>query len=175
MWGFVLKSGLDTALAGVACAFIVPIGTRRLGQDSMLHYFMESLHPYVAFAVLPLFAFTAAGVAYRDLRLADLARRRRSGSLLALAVGKPLGVFTACAAAIGLKLARRPTGASWLEILGVALLCGAGVTVSYFVAGMGGTATAAVRTAILIASTATALAGGWLLATAQRGRGAIAT
>jgi NhaA family Na+:H+ antiporter len=90
--------------------------------------------------------------------------------MLALAVGKPLGVFTACAAAIGLKLARRPTGAKWIEILGVALLCGAGGTVSYYVAGMGGAASAAVRTAILIASSVTALAGGWLLATAQRER-----
>ena len=167
VWGFVLKSGLDTALAGVACAFVVPIGTRRLGQDSMVRYFMESLHGYVAFAVRPLFVFTVVGVAYRDLRLADLGQAAPLGVMLALAVGKPLGVFTACAAAIGLKLARRPTGAKWIEILGVALLCGAGGTVSYYVAGMGGTASAAVRTAILIASTATALAGGWLLATAQ--------
>ena len=57
-------------------------------------------------------------------------------------VAKPLGVFTACAAAIGLKLARRPTGTTWLELLGVALLCGVGFTLSYFVAGMGGAASA---------------------------------
>jgi NhaA family Na+:H+ antiporter len=170
VWGFVLKSGLDTALAGIACALVVPIGTRRLGQDSMVRYFMESLHGYVAFAVRPLFVFTVVGVAYRDLRLADLGQAAPLGVMLALAIGKPLGVFTACAAAIGLKLARRPTGAKWLELLGVALLCGAGGTVSYYVAGMGGDASAAVRTAILIASTVTALAGGWLLATAQRER-----
>ena len=118
VWGFVLKSGLDTALAGVACAFTVPIGTRRLGQDSMVRYFMESLHGYVAFAVRPLFVFTVVGVAYRDLRLADLGQAAPAGVMLALMVGKPLGVFTACAAAIGLKLARRPTGAKWLEMAG---------------------------------------------------------
>jgi len=171
VWGFVLKSGLDTALAGVACAFTVPIGMRRPGQDSMLRYVMESLHGYVAFAVRPLFVFTVVGAAYRDLRLADLGQAAPLGVMLALAVGKPLGVFTACAAAIGLKLARRPTGAKWLELLGVALLCGAGGTVSYYIAGIGGVASAAVRTAILLASAATALAGGWLLALAQRGRG----
>jgi NhaA family Na+:H+ antiporter len=170
VWGFVLKSGLDTALAGVACAVTVPIGARRLGQDSMVRYFMESLHGYVAFAVRPLFVFTVVGVAYRDLRLADLGQAAPLGVMLALVVGKPLGVFTACAAAIGLKLARRPTGAKWIELLGVALLCGAGGTVSYYVAGMGGAASAAVRTAILIASVVTVLAGGWLLATAQRER-----
>jgi Na+:H+ antiporter, NhaA family len=170
VWGFVLKSGLDTALAGIACAFTVPIGTRRPGQDSMLRYFMESLHGYVAFAVRPLFVFTVVGVAYRDLWLADLGQAAPLGVTLALMVGKPLGVFTACAVAIGLKVARRPTGAKWLEILGVALLCGAGGTVSLYVAGMGGEASAAVRTAVLIASTVTALAGGWLLAVAQRER-----
>jgi NhaA family Na+:H+ antiporter len=170
VWGFVLKSGLDTALAGIACAFTVPIGTRRPGQDSMLRYFMESLHGYVAFAVRPLFVFTVVGVAYRDLRLADLGQAAPLGVMLALVVGKPLGVFTACAAAIGLRVARRPAGAKWLEILGVALLCGAGGTVSLYVAGMGGEASAAVRTAILIASSVTALAGGWLLAMAQRTR-----
>jgi NhaA family Na+:H+ antiporter len=173
VWGFVLKSGLDTSLAGVACALTVPIGARRLGQDSLVRYFMESLHGYVAFAVRPLFVFTVVGVAYRDLRFADLGQAAPLGVMLALLVGKPLGVFTACAAAIGLKLARRPTGAKWLELLGVALLCGAGGTVSYYVAGIGGDATPAVRTAILIASVATALAGGWLLAAAQRERGSI--
>jgi len=170
VWGFVLKSGLDTAMAGLASALTVPIGMRRPGQDSMLRYVMESLHGYVAFAVRPVFVFAVVGVAYRDLRFGELGQAAPLGVMLALVVGKPLGVFTACAAAIGLKLARRPTGAKWLELLGVALLCGAGGTVSYYIAGMGGAASAAVRTAILVASTATALAGGWLLAQAQRGR-----
>src|SRR5579885_3046436 len=62
MWAFMLKSGVDAALAGLAAALTVPTGARRAGQESTLKYFMESLHPYVAFAILPLFAFTAAGV-----------------------------------------------------------------------------------------------------------------
>lgn len=170
VWGFVLKAGLDPALAGIACAFTVPIGTRRPGQDSMLRYFMESLHGYVAFAARPIFVFTVVGVAYRDLRLADLGQAAPLGVMLALLAGKPLGVFAACAAAIGLKVARRPTGAKWLELLGVALLCGAGGTVSFYVAGMTGEAPPAVRTAILIASVGSVLTGGWLIAWAQRTR-----
>jgi len=169
VWGFVLKSGLDTAIAGVACAFTVPIGTRRPGQDSMVRYFMESLHGYVAFAVRPLFVFTVVGVAFRDLRLADLGAAAPLGVLLALVVGKPLGVFTACAASIGVKLTRRPTGAKWLEILGVALLCGAGGTVSYYIAGLGGaTVSEPVRVAVLIGSVVSVLSGSWLINQAQK-------
>ncbi|HZZ87250.1 MAG TPA: Na+/H+ antiporter NhaA [Caulobacteraceae bacterium] len=172
VWGFTLKSGLDTAMAGVACAFAVPVGTRRPGQDSMLRYFMESLHGYVAFAVRPIFVFTVVGVAWRQLRFADLGAAAPLGVLLALAIGKPLGVFTASAAAIGLRLARRPTGAKWLELFGVALLSGSGGPVSYYIAGMAGPASPAVRTAILIGSTLTAVSGAMLLASADRARAA---
>jgi Na+:H+ antiporter, NhaA family len=168
IWGFWLKSGRDTALAGVACAFVVPIGTRRPGQDSMVRYFVESLHGYVAFAVRPLFVFTVVGVAFRDLRVSDLGAAAPLGVMLALVVGKPLGVFTACAASIGLKFTRRPTGAKWLDILGVTLLCGAGGTVSYYIAGMGGAASEAVRVAILIGSVVSVLAGSWLINRAQK-------
>jgi NhaA family Na+:H+ antiporter len=175
VWAFTLKSGLDTALAGVACAFAVPVGTRRVGQDSMLRYFLESLHGYVAFAVRPIFVFTVVGVTWRQLPFADLGAAAPLGVLLALAIGKPLGVFTASAAAIGLKLARRPTGAKWVELFGVALLCGSGGAVSYYIAGMAGPASAAVRTAILIASTLTAVGGAWLLASADRARTAEGT
>jgi NhaA family Na+:H+ antiporter len=170
VWGFVLKSGLDTSLAGIACGLAVPIGARRPGQDSLLRYFMESLLGYVAFAVRPIFVFTVVGVAYRDLRLADLGAPAPLGVLVALMVGKPLGVFTASAASIGLRLTRRPTGARWVELLGVAVLCGAGGTVSYYIAGMGAPASAAVRTAILVGSVAAAVGGAWLLAWADKAR-----
>jgi len=164
VWGFTLKSGLDPALAGVACAFTVPIGARRLGQESMLRYFMDSLHPYVAFAVLPFFVFTAAGFSLHHFHLRDLATPAPMGVMLALAFGKPLGVFGACAAAISLKVARRPTGATWRELLGVAALCGVGFTVSYFIADTGaGQSPPPIRAAILIGSALAAIAGDWLL------------
>lgn len=169
VWGFTLKSGLDPALAGIACALTVPIGARRIGQESTLKYFMESLHPYVAFVVLPLFVFTAAGVVFRQLRPQDLTAPAPLGVMLALAVGKPLGVFGVYAAAVSFKLARRPIGVKWREMLGVALLSGVGFTTSYFVAGMGSEngAPGAVRVAVLIGSMAAALAGGWLLASTE--------
>ena len=168
VWGFTLKSGLDPILAGVASALTVPVGARRSGQESVLKYFMESLHPYVAFAVLPFFVFTAAGFSLHHFHLRDLVAPAPMGAMLALALGKPLGVFGACALAIGLKAARRPTGVTWRELAGVACLCGVGFTVSYFLADIGAAEPpATIRAAILIGSALAATAGGWLLGRAQ--------
>jgi NhaA family Na+:H+ antiporter len=168
VWAFTLKSGLDPTLAGVASAMTVPVGARRAGQESVLKFFLESLHPYVAFVVLPIFIFTAAGFSLHHFHLRDLVAPAPMGVMLALAVGKPLGVFGACAIAIGVKAARRPTGVTWRELAGVACLCGVGFTVSYFVAGMGSAdAPAPMRAAILIGSALAATAGGWLLGRAK--------
>jgi Na+:H+ antiporter, NhaA family len=172
VWGFTLKSGLEPALAGVACAMAVPIGARRVGQDSMLRYFMDSLHPYVAFAVLPLFVFTAVGFSLRHFHVSSLWAAEPLAVMAALAIGKPLGVFGLCWAGVAAKIARQPLGVTWREILGVALLCGDGFTVSYFIAGARGddAATATLRAAILIGSVLPAIAGGALLDWAQRER-----
>jgi NhaA family Na+:H+ antiporter len=142
----------------------VPIGARRPGQDSMLRYFMASLHPYVACGVLPLFVLTAAGFSLHHFHLRDLAAPAPLALMAGLAIGKPAGVLAACAAGVALKLARRPTGTSWRELAGVACLTGVGLTVGYFIAGMGGAdPPPPVRAAILIGSIAAALNGGWLL------------
>ena len=175
VWGFTLKSGVNTSVAGVLSAFTVPIGTRRLGQESMLKYFMDSLHPYVAFGVLPLFAFTAAGFSLRDISVGDVLTPLPLGVALALWIGKPLGVFGFTALTAALKIARRPTGASLAEVLGVGLLCGAGLTVSYFFVGMTGDggaarAEAAVRLAVAAASLLSAIGGAAILDGAQRAR-----
>jgi NhaA family Na+:H+ antiporter len=142
----------------------VPIGTRRVGQDSMLKFFMDSLHPYVAFAVLPLFVFTAAGFSLHHFHLRDLVHPAPIALMAGLALAKPAGVLGACLAGIALRLARRPTGTTWRELAGVACLTGVGFTLSYFIAGIGGPEPPApIRAAILIGSIAPALAGGWLL------------
>jgi NhaA family Na+:H+ antiporter len=122
--------------------------------------------------VLPLFVFTVAGVSFHEFRASDLLRPAPLAVLAALAIGKPAGILGACAAAISCKLARRPTGASWSELAGVALVCGAGFTVSFYVAGQtqAGAAGAALRAAILLGSVLPALAGGGLLAWSQAER-----
>jgi NhaA family Na+:H+ antiporter len=164
VWGFTLKSGLDPALAGVASALTVPIGMRRPGQPSALKYFMDSLHPYVAYAVLPIFVFTAAGFSHRAVRLADLAAPGPLGVMLALALGKPLGVFGLPFLAATARLVRRPIGTPWTQIVGAALICGVGFTTSYFMAGMWGPPTPAMQLAILLGSVIATLAGVAVLA-----------
>jgi NhaA family Na+:H+ antiporter len=94
---------------------------------------MESLHPYVAFLILPLFAFSAAGFSVADLGLRDLFGPIAIGAAAGLFLGKQIGVFGAAALVFALKLARRPTGARWVELYGVSLLCGVGFTVSLFI------------------------------------------
>jgi NhaA family Na+:H+ antiporter len=169
VWGFAMKSGLDASLAALASAFTVPVGARRPGQQSTLKYFMDSLHPYVAFAVLPLFVLATAGIAARHVSPADLAAPVPLAILAALAIGKPVGVFGFCAAGIGLRLVRRPMGARWSEIGAVSILTGVSVAVGSFVAGVD-TGTPAAETAVLLASALTALVGGSLLAWTQQGR-----
>ena len=172
---FTLKSGINTSLAGVAAALTVPIGPRRPGQEPVLRNFMQSLHPYVAYGVLPLFAFTAAGVSLADFSLSQLLDPAPLGIALGLFLGKQVGVMAAVWIAIRTGLARRPTGASWLELYGVALLCGVGFTLSLF---MGSLAFASngpllqhqAILGVVVGSFASTLAGATVLAVAARRR-----
>ena len=72
------RRGVSTSVAGVLAAFTVPVGQRRRGQDSVLRHFMDSLHPYVAYGILPLFAFVAAGFSFRGITGAHLSRPKVS-------------------------------------------------------------------------------------------------
>ncbi len=136
VWAFTLRSGINTSIAGVAAAMTIPTEPRRPGRPDLTHYFMESLHPYVAYLILPLFAFVAAGFAFRDASIGAISSPIALGVALGLFLGKQVGVFGAMSLAIGFKLARRPTGAGWRELHGVALLCGVGFTMSLFIGGL---------------------------------------
>jgi NhaA family Na+:H+ antiporter len=136
VWAFTLKSGVSTSVAGVLAAFTIPVGARRRGQDSVLRHFMDSLHPYVAFGVLPLFAFVAAGFSLQGLSLQHLLEPATLGVVLGLFVGKQVGVFGFAALAVILGFGRKPTAATWLELYGVSILCGVGFTMSLFISGL---------------------------------------
>jgi NhaA family Na+:H+ antiporter len=169
VWAFTLKSGVNTSVAGFACALTTPIDPRRADQESLLKTFTDGLHPYVAFLILPLFAFTAAGVPLRSLAWRDVLAPAPIGVALGLIVGKPLGVFLASAASVWARLGRRPLGATWLEVFGVACLCGAGFTVSFFIADLAfdGPAGAAVRLAVFAGSVVAVGVGGVVLSRAR--------
>ncbi|THD77025.1 MAG: Na+/H+ antiporter NhaA [Phenylobacterium sp.] len=178
VWGFTLKSGISTSVAGVAAAMAIPIEPRKPGRPGVLEDFMESLHPYVAYLILPLFAFCAAGFDFGRLTLADLTGPVALGVAAALFLGKPLGVFGATSALIGLKLARRPMGTRWIELFGLSLLCGIGFTMSLFIGELafplGGALQAQLRAGVIAGSVLSTLAGIAVLWWAQRSRDAAA-
>jgi NhaA family Na+:H+ antiporter len=132
-WAFTLKSGVSTSVTGVLAAFTVPVGPRRRSHESVLNFFMDSLHPYVAYGILPLFAFVAAGFSFRGLTGAHFTSPLTLGIVAGLFLGKQLGVFGAVFGAVTLGLGRKPTGATWMEVWGLSLLCGIGFTMSLFV------------------------------------------
>ncbi|PRX32914.1 sodium/proton antiporter (NhaA family) [Paraburkholderia sp. BL18I3N2] len=133
LWVFVLKSGVHATLAGVAIAFAVPLKTKDAEGHAPLHLLEHGLHSWVAFAVLPIFAFANAGVSFAGVTLAALAEPLPLGIAAGLFVGKLVGVFGASAALIRFGLARLPDGASWRQFAGVAALCGVGFTMSLFI------------------------------------------
>jgi NhaA family Na+:H+ antiporter len=132
-WYLTVLSGLSTSLTAVAFAAIVPVNERRADGQSPLREAMHDLHPWVAFLVLPLFAFAKAGVSFGGLTLDQAFAPLVIGVALGLFVGKQIGVLGAAWLASALKIGRRPTGSTWLELYGVSLLCGVGFTMSLFI------------------------------------------
>ena len=133
MWWLTVKSGLSTSLAAVAFAAIVPVNPRRETGASPLRDAMHDLHPYVAFLVLPIFAFAKAGVSFGGLSLEQAFAPLVIGIALGLFIGKQLGVFGAAWLAAKIGIADKPSGASWAQLYGVSMLCGVGFTMSLFI------------------------------------------
>ena len=175
LWGFTLKSGVNTSLAGIAVAMCLPLAPKRPGGPGVLDETMAALHPYVAFAILPLFAFTAAGFSLGAAADGPLFGPVSLGVAAGLFFGKQVGVFGAAALAIGLKWARRPTGAKWLELYGVSALCGVGFTMSLYIGALAfpegdGGAQTQVRAGVVMGSLASALLGIAVLSFSARRR-----
>jgi len=135
LWLCVLKSGVHATLAGVATALFIPMRDEKTG-GSPLESLEHGLHPWVAFLVLPLFAFSNAGVSLVGLSPADLLDPLPLGIALGLLIGKTVGVFGSAWLLITLGAAARPSGASWTQFLGVCVLCGIGFTMSLFIGGL---------------------------------------
>jgi len=173
LWGFTLKSGVNTSLAGVAAAFCLPLESKRPGGEGVLTETMEALHPYVAFFILPVFAFMASGFSLGGEAGGAIFGTVSLGVAAGLFFGKQIGVFGAAALAIGLKWARRPTGAKWLELYGVSALCGVGFTMSLFIGalafpGADAQHQAQVRAGVVMGSLASAMLGIALLSISAR-------
>ena len=133
VWYLTVLSGLSTSLTAVAFAAIVPVVDRRSDGQSPLREAMHDLHPWVTFLVLPLFAFAKAGVSFAGLSLDQALAPLVLGIAFGLFLGKQIGVLGAAWLASALKIGKKPTGATWLEVYGVSLLCGVGFTMSLFI------------------------------------------
>ena len=133
LWVFVLKSGVHATLAGVALAMAIPAKGKEPNDESPLRHLIHSLHPWVAFAILPGFAFVNSGIDFGELRWDKALGPVPVGIALGLFLGKPVGVFAFSWVAIRTGLARLPTGSSWMQLFGIAVLCGIGFTMSLFI------------------------------------------
>lgn len=133
VWWLTVQSGLSTSLTAVAFALIVPVNPRIDDGQSPLREAMHDLHPYVAYLVLPLFAFAKAGVSFAGLSLEQAFAPLVLGIALGLFLGKQAGVMGAAWLATRLGIGKRPSGATWAQVYGVSLLCGVGFTMSLFI------------------------------------------
>lgn len=131
LWFALHHAGIHTTVAGVMVGMAIPLRDR--GGAPLLSHLLHRLHPAVAFGVLPLFAFTSAGVDMRGLAMADAFSALPLGIALALFLGKPLGICTACFASIALGISRLPTAVSRRMVLGISILAGIGFTMSLFI------------------------------------------
>jgi NhaA family Na+:H+ antiporter len=135
LWVSVLKSGVHATLAGVALAFFIPLKSRdKEGNELSISKDIEhDLHFWVAFFVLPMFAFVNAGVDLREVSFESLLGPVPLGIATGLFLGKQIGVFGFSFIAIKLKLAKMPAHSTWLQLYGVSILTGIGFTMSLFV------------------------------------------
>lgn len=136
LWFLFLKSGVHATLAGVLLALTIPLTPSPAAPEpahSPLHRLEHGLNPWVAYLIVPVFGFANAGVALDGLTASALTAPATLGAALGLFLGKQAGVMAFSAAAIALGLARRPTGVSWGQLYGVAILCGVGFTMSLFI------------------------------------------
>ena len=162
IWICVLKSGVHATLSGVVTALAVPLTIPRGETQSPLVKLEESLHPWVAFGVLPLFAFGNAGVSLAGMTFQDVVSPIPMGIALGLFLGKPIGIMGFSIVAIGLKLAGKPEGSTWSQMLGVAFLGGIGFTMSLFIgmlAFVDAERAAEIRIGVLLGSIMSAIVG----------------
>ena len=176
VWHLAVDAGLSTSLAAVAFAAVVPVEPRAGTGHSPLKAAMHDLHPYVAYGVLPLFAFAKAGVSFAGLSVDQAFAPLVVAVALGLFLGKQAGVMAAAGLASALKIGRKPTGATWRELYGVSLLCGVGFTMSLFIGALAfpgavdSPVQVEVKLGVLGGSILSALAGAAVLAAAARSR-----
>lgn len=171
IWACVLKSGVHATLAGVLTALAIPMKGKSEGDQSPLHYLEHALHPWVAFMVLPIFAFANAGVSLSEISIADLTATVPLGIALGLFFGNQLAIFSLTFVAVKIGLAKLPDGVRWIQIYGTGCLAGIGFTMSLFIGTLAFSDPELinqVRLGVLMGSFASAILGYTVLALSSR-------
>ena len=133
IWACVLKSGVHATLAGVALGLVIPLRTKDKHGDSPSNKLEHTLHPFVAFVVIPVFAFANAGVPLQGITMETFLQPVTLGITLGLFFGKQIGVVLFTFIATKLKICSLPEDVSWPQYYGMALLTGIGFTMSLFI------------------------------------------
>lgn len=132
LWWTIYKSGVHATIAGVILGLTIPLRQTQNGE-SLAETMIRRLHPWVAFGIVPLFAFANAGVPLKEVSMADLTHPLPLGIMLGLFIGKQLGITLFTWLAIRLNIAPMPTGARWSEIYAISVIAGIGFTMSLFI------------------------------------------
>lgn len=169
LWYLVLKSGVHATLAGVALAVTIPLKSR--GGEDVLEHMEHGLHPWVAFLVVPIFAFANAGVGLLDIELAALLAPLPLGIALGLLIGKQVGIVGFSWLATKTGIASLPPGISWMQMWGLSMIAGIGFTMSLFIGNLAFASPeqiAAVKLGVLSGSLVSAIAGVLILRAASK-------
>lgn len=172
VWASVLKSGVHATLAGFLIAWFIPLNTLNKHGKTMAPSLEHGLQPWVAYLILPIFAFANAGVSFAGVTLNTFLNPITLGIALGLFLGKQVGIFGICWLAIKCKIAKLPEGSTWLQLYSVCLLCGIGFTMSLFIGTLafeaGGIALQSnVKIGVLVGSLASAILGAAIMASSQ--------
>ena len=132
LWDFTHNSGIHATIAGVLLAMTIP-HRKKENDYSLLIKVEHAISPYVAFGIMPLFAFANAGVSLEGLSFSSLLDKVPLGIVMGLFVGKQIGVFIFSYISIKFKIAKMPNNANWFNLYGVGILTGIGFTMSLFV------------------------------------------
>jgi Na+:H+ antiporter, NhaA family len=170
LWVLIFNSGIHATIAGVLFGFTIPLNSSNKNFNSLLHHLIHQLHPWIAFGILPLFAFANAGLSFSNIKLSTFIHPLPLGIIVGLFLGKQLGIFGASWLAVKTKLAKLPYQVNWWHIYGTALICGIGFTMSLFIASLAfgdNELTALVRLGVFTGSVLSGIAGYSILSLAQ--------
>ena len=136
LWVCILKSGLHATLAGVILAFFIPSKSNTPQDKSPLYKLEHSLHMWVSFLILPIFALANAGVSLKGLSVEMFTEPIVLGIALGLFFGKQIGVFTITYISVILRVCTLPKDITWSQYYGLGLVAGIGFTMSLFIGGL---------------------------------------